>query len=300
MAEDAIRRVAVLGTGIMGAPMARNLAEGGFDVVVWNRTAAKAQALRDVAEIAPSAAEAVGAADLVITMLEQGPAVTSVLFGDDEGGGAGAAAAAGPGTLFVDMSSIEPDRARAHAERLSGLDCAGVDAPVSGGEAGAIEGRLAIMMGGAEADCARARPALSPLGRPLRVGGPGAGQAAKLANQTIVGVTIGAVAEALALAEAEGCDPAAVRAALQGGFADSRILEVHGRRMIEGDYAPGGPSRLQRKDLDNALRSAAAHGLALPLTAQAAAAYAELVERQAGGELDHSAYRLWLARTADR
>ncbi|MEL6980451.1 MAG: NAD(P)-dependent oxidoreductase [Pseudomonadota bacterium] len=305
MASASLTRVAVLGTGIMGAPMARNLAAADCAVTVWNRTAAKAEALGDVATVAPSAAAAVAEAEFVLTMLEHGPATSAVLFGEEAPPhptppSAGAARHAPMGALFIDMASIEPDRARAHAATLAAMGAEAVDAPVSGGEAGAIAGTLAIMMGGSESACARAAAVLAPLGRAARVGGPGAGQAAKLANQTIVGVTIGAVAEALALAEAEGCDPAAVRAALQGGFADSKILEAHGRRMIEGDYAPGGPCRLQRKDLDNALRAAAAGGLDLPLTRQAARAYAELVEDQGGAELDHSAYRLWLERQASQ
>ncbi|MCW2307964.1 NAD(P)-dependent oxidoreductase [Rhodobium gokarnense] len=284
-----IKRVALLGTGIMGAPMARNIAAAGFEVAVWNRSAEKAEALAGVARVAASVAEAVADADAVITMVADGGAVTELYFGDGA-----AAEAVRPATFFIDMSSIVPAVARDHAERLGQMGHAHIDAPVSGGEAGAIAASLVIMAGGTERDFARARPLFEAMGRPTRVGGHGAGQAAKLVNQAIVGVTIGAVSEGLLLARKTGCDPAAVREALMGGFATSRILELHGQRMLDRNWTPGGAVRMQLKDLENAVAAAKAAGLGLPLTEAARDAYRDLAERPGGGDLDHSAYLLWL------
>ncbi|MEZ5839505.1 MAG: NAD(P)-dependent oxidoreductase [Hyphomicrobiales bacterium] len=281
--------VAVLGVGLMGAPMARRLIGHGFAVTVWNRTAAKAGALAaDGATVAASPAAAVGDADVVLTMLENGPIVGDVLFDK------GAAAAMKPGAIVIDMSSIPPAMAKDHASRLATLGLRHVDAPVSGGTVGAAAGTLAIMAGGEEADVAALAPVFAALGRVTRVGGHGAGQIAKLANQAIVGITIGAVAEALLLAAAGGADPAAVRDAIRGGFAESRILELHGRRMIESDYAPGGQVATQLKDLDTILATATDLGLTLPLAANVRERYADLKERLDGGPLDHAALLLQL------
>jgi 2-hydroxy-3-oxopropionate reductase len=170
-----------------------------------------------------------------------------------------------------------------------------LDAPVSGGPGGAEQGTLAIMAGGAQADFDRVRPLLGHLGRPVLVGPAGSGQLAKLCNQTIVALTIGAVAEALLLARAGGADPAKVREAMTGGYAGSLILEVHGQRMIDRAFAPGGPSRLQLKDLHNILDAAASAGLQLPLAAHVTAMYESLVAG-GGAELDHSALLLELER----
>ena len=284
-----IERVALLGTGIMGAPMARNIAAAGFKVAVWNRSPEKAEALGDVARVAKSIADALADADAVITMVADGGAVTDLYFG-----AGGAADAARPGTLFIDMSSIVPAVARDHAERLGQMGHAHIDAPVSGGEAGAIAASLVIMAGGEESDFERAKPVFEAMGRLTRVGGHGAGQAAKLVNQAIVGVTIGAVSEGLLLAERTGCDPAAVREALMGGFATSRILELHGQRMLDRNWTPGGAVRMQLKDLENAVAAAEEAGLALPLTEAARTAYRDLATRPGGADLDHSAYLVWL------
>ncbi|MBB4303837.1 2-hydroxy-3-oxopropionate reductase [Rhodobium orientis] len=284
-----IARIAFLGTGIMGAPMARNIAAAGFDVAVWNRTGGKAEALADVVRVATGVADAVADADAVITMVADGGAVTDLYFGTG-----GAAEAARRGALFIDMSSIAPEIARDHAARLGEAGHAHIDAPVSGGEAGAIAASLVIMAGAEEADFARARPLFESMGRPTFVGGHGAGQAAKLVNQAIVGVTIGAVSEGLLLAEKTGCDPVAVRETLMGGFATSRILELHGQRMLDRNWTPGGAVRMQLKDLENAVAAAEAAGLTLPLTEAARTAYRELATRPGGAELDHSAYLVWL------
>lgn len=283
-------RVAVLGVGLMGAPMARRLLGAGFAVTVWNRTRAKAEPLADVgATVAETAVEAVEGAAIVVTMLADGPAVADALFGSGR-----AAEALAPGALVIDMSSIPPATARDHAQRLAAHGRRHLDAPVSGGVRGAEAGSLAIMAGGDEADFADAARVFAALGRATRVGPSGAGQVAKLANQVIVGVTIGAVAEALLLAAAGGADPAAVREAIRGGFAESRILEEHGRRMLERDFRPGGTVSTQIKDLQTALDAAAEGGVTLPLTRDARDRYLFLRDAMGGGGYDHAALLLQL------
>jgi 2-hydroxy-3-oxopropionate reductase len=283
MSDTSKPAVAVLGTGLMGAPMAARLLGAGHPVVVWNRTAAKAQPLVEQgARQAATPAEAAAQAELLITMLSDAAAVADALFAT------GAAAALRPGSTVVDMSSIPPAVAREHAQKLAalGVDC--LDAPVSGGVRGATEGTLAIMAGGEAAVFARAEPMLRVIGRPTLVGPHGAGQLAKLANQAIVATTIGTVAEALTLAAAGGADPAKVREALFGGFADSPILRQHGERMLQRRWAPGGPIRLQVKDLRTIMAEAQALGLDLPIAARVA----ELFEAALAGGLgehDHSA-----------
>lgn len=284
-----IRTVTVIGTGIMGAPMARNIAGAGFDVTVWNRTRHKAEALSDVATIADTPQAAMARADAAITMVDDSAAVTDVYFGEG-----GLAAAAAAGTLFIDMSSIQPSVARDHAEKLTALGKRHLDAPVSGGETGAIEATLAIMAGGEAVDFADAAPLFKAMGQATHVGVHGAGQVAKLANQVIVAVTIGAVSEAMLLAHEGGCEPAALRHALMGGFATSRILDLHGQRMIDRNFVPGGPLKLQLKDLDNALEVAEANGLELPLTKRTRDAFHTLANDMDKGRFDHSAYLLWL------
>ncbi|OUS05279.1 2-hydroxy-3-oxopropionate reductase [Rhodobacterales bacterium 52_120_T64] len=284
-----VKSIALLGTGIMGAPMARNIAKAGFSVRVWNRSIAKAEALSDVAEVFDTAQDAVTGADVVITMLKNGETVTDVLFGKN-----GIANAAKTGTLLVDMSSIQPSLARDHAAELKTRGLRYLDAPVSGGEKGAIDGTLAIMAGGDATDYLEAEPLFKAMGRGTHVGIYGAGQVAKLANQVIVAVSIGAVAEALLLAQEGGCDPTAVREALMGGFATSRILELHGLRMLNRDWVPGGPLELHLKDLNNALAVAKEAGLRLPLSEQARTAFHELTHDMDMGRNDHSAYVRWL------
>lgn len=268
-----MQQVTLLGTGLMGAPMSRRLLAAGFPLTVWNRTAAKALALQaDGALVADTAAQAVSTADVVITMLEHGPATEAVWFGGD------AASALRPGTLIIEMASILPREARDHAQRLAARGAAYVDAPVSGGTLGAQAGTLAIMAGGAADDIERARPVLAPLGRLTPVGPVGAGQLAKLANQMIVGISIGAVAEALLLAERGGADMAQVRQALRGGFADSRVLEVHGQRMVERDFAKRGSVAVQLKDLRNALETARELAFDAPVTQLLERLYAACAE----------------------
>jgi 2-hydroxy-3-oxopropionate reductase len=283
-------RVAVIGLGRMGRPMAARLLAAGHEVVVHNRSRGPVEALaRQGARPAGSAAEAAREADAVVTMLPDPATVVAVVLGD------GAPAdAAPPDTLLIDMSTSSP----ALATRIHERHPASVDAPVSGGVTGAREGTLTIMAGGDAEAIERARPVFAALGaRVTHLGGPGAGQIAKAANQLVVALTIQAVAEALALARAAGVDPAAVREALTGGFADSRVLAEHGARMLQRDFEPGGALRLHLKDLRIALELAAEHGAALPATEQVAARVAELVE--AGlGDRDHSALLLAYEREA--
>ena len=284
-----IKTVALLGTGIMGAPMARNIAKAGFAVHVWNRSAAKAEALADVATAHATAASAVKDADAIITMVDNGAVVTDIYFGDHAVVGASK-----PGALFIDMSSIQPSVTRDLATAVEDRDRRHLDAPVSGGEKGAVDGTLAIMAGGNAEDFADAVPLFNAMGNATHVGIHGAGQVAKLANQVIVAISIGAVSEALLLAQEGGCDPAAVREALMGGFATSRILELHGQRMIERNWIPGGPLALQLKDLNNALEVARHVDLELPLTEQAQKAFHDLAADPSTARNDHAAYLRWL------
>lgn len=282
------RRIAFLGTGLMGAPMVRRLLQAGHRVTVWNRDTAKAQALvADGAIYAPSPSEAVADADLVFTMLSDGAAVGSVLFEQ------GAAAAMRAGACVIDCSSIAPDIARDHAARLGTLGIDHIDCPVSGGTIGAAAGSLALMAGGEDNLIRSLADVFAPLGRLTHVGPHGAGQVCKLANQQIVAITIGAVAEAMMLVEAGGADRAKFRDAIRGGFAESRILDLHGARMVARDFTPGGPSRLQLKDLNSVNDLAASNGLTLPLTEAVTQGFAAFVA--AGhGETDHAGLLLHL------
>ncbi|MCH8196780.1 MAG: NAD(P)-dependent oxidoreductase [Proteobacteria bacterium] len=282
--------IGFLGTGLMGAPMAANLLKAGFTLTVWNRTEAKTKALADAgAKIADTPAGVAEGADTVIVMLENGPVVTEVLFGR------GVADALAPGSLVIDMASIPPATARDHARRLKKKSIGHLDAPVSGGTRGAADAALAIMAGGTPEDFARASEIFQALGRATHVGPAGAGELAKCTNQVIVAITIGAVAEGLLLAAAGGADPAAVRQAITGGFADSRILQEHGRRMIERDFVPGGPIRMHMKDLNTALDAAAEASLALPITSMIKELFQALLDA-GGNEFDHSALLLALER----
>ena len=282
-------RIAVLGIGMMGLPMARRLSEAGHPVRAWNRTRAKAEPLASHGvTVSNTPAEAVQDADIVISLLENGPVVGQVLFDQ------GAARAMRRGSLFIDMASIQPSEARDHAARLGELGVAHLDAPVSGGTVGAEAGTLAIMAGGRPEDFQRALPVFAPLGRATHVGPHGAGQLAKLANQMIVGITIGAVAEALLFAAKGGADMAKVREAISGGFADSRILQLHGQRMVERDFAPRGRMAVQLKDMRNAMATAHETGFDAPITALFEALYADGVEHGLG-DLDHSGLFVELA-----
>lgn len=283
-------KIAVLGTGMMGLPMARRLARAGHEVHVWNRTRAKAEPLAaDGASIHDSAADAVRGVDFAVSLLESGAIVGEVLFE------LGVAEALPKGSLFIDMASIQPREAREHAGRLAALGVRHLDAPVSGGTLGAEAGTLAIMAGGDVADFEHALPVFAALGRATHVGPHGAGQLAKLANQMIVGITIGAVAEALLLAERGGADPAKVREAISGGFADSRILQVHGERMVKHDFAPRGRMTVQLKDMRNAIATAEEVGFDAPITGLLEQLYAEGVKNGLG-DLDQAGLFVELQR----
>ncbi|UYZ10519.1 NAD(P)-dependent oxidoreductase [Agrobacterium salinitolerans] len=286
-----IRRIAVIGTGIMGAPMAGRLAEAGFSVKAWNRSAERAAVLAAKGvQPAATAAEAVIEADVVLCMLSSGPVCDEVLLG-----ASGVVSTMKPGAFLLVMSSIPVDSAREQAETAKAQGVAYVDAPVSGGEKGATEGTLAIMAGGEQRDVDALRPLLNCLGSVTHVGPVGCGSLAKLANQLIVASTICAVAEALTLVEAGGADPARVRQALLGGFADSTVFRQHGKRMVEGAFRPGGPAKYQVKDTSTALAFAKSRGLKLPVGEEVDQLFRSMVEHGAG-ELDHSGVILEVKR----
>jgi len=283
--------IAFLGTGLMGAPMARNLLAAGFTVQVWNRSIAKAVPLAGYgARVCSSPEAAVTGADFVITTLSNGTATESIM------GSAAVAAALKSGATWIEMSSVKPTEARWQRDHLQELGVAHLDAPISGGTRGAETGSLAIMVGGEVAVFEPAVPVLQAMGRPVLVGPSGSGQLAKLANQAIVGVTIGAVAEAMLLLEEGGADPAAVRLALKGGFADSTILQQHGERMTKRNFDPGGASRTQVKDLDNLLEEAASLKLDLPMSKEVRRRFARFCDEMEGGDRDHSGLYLELRK----
>jgi 3-hydroxyisobutyrate dehydrogenase-like beta-hydroxyacid dehydrogenase len=283
----ALPTLAFLGIGLMGKPMATRLLQAGYHLCAWNRSRAKAEALAPHgAHVADTPSDAVSNADIVITMLEAGPIVADVM---DQ-----ALPALRSGALVIDMSSTRQSEAQQLHARLAGRSIAFIDAPVSGGVLGAEAGTLAIMAGGSAKDFARAEAVLTIMGRPTLVGPAGCGQLAKLCNQLIVGGTLAIVAEALLLAEAGGADPAAVRMAIRGGFAESRILEVHGQRMLDRNFMPGGQIKSQTKDLDNVLFAAAAAAVKLPVTELVTQEYRDMPPSLANA--DQSAILLALER----
>jgi 3-hydroxyisobutyrate dehydrogenase-like beta-hydroxyacid dehydrogenase len=284
MIGSARSRIGFLGTGIMGLPMARRLAGAGYGIRAWNRTREKAERLAPVgAAVVATPRDAVRGAEVVICMLSSGPVCDEVLLG----GGAALSGMAEGSTLVV-MSSIPVRSAQAQARAAAARNVGYLDAPVSGGEKGAAEGTLAILVGGAEAVLERVRPVLEILGRPTHIGPAGTGELAKSVNQIIVAGTITLVAEALLLAEHGGADPARVRQAILGGFAHSTVLEQHAPRMIANDFRAGGPARHQLKDTETAVALARELGLDLPVSAVVDRLFADLVQH-GDGDLDHSA-----------
>lgn len=277
------RRIALMGTGLMGFPMSLNLLQAGHDLTVWNRSAQKAEPLvANGAILASTPAEAVADAEFVITMLADGY-TTGALVNDPD-----LQEALKPGTIWLEMSSAKPEHAREQAQILAGIGVGHLDAPVSGGTKGAEAATLAIMAGGPDETFEAAKSVLSAMGNPVHVGPSGSGLLSKLANQAIVAVTISAVAEAMLLVEQGGADPAAVRLALKGGFADSTILQQHGKRMTDGDFEPGGLTRFQVKDLNNALDEAAELGLELPATETVRDRFQHFMDALGGADKDHS------------
>ena len=276
--------IGFIGLGLMGRPMSRNLRAAGAEVVIHNRSREVVDALAaEGLKPAASPREVAQRAPIVIVMVSDTPAVERVMGGVD-----GVASGIALGSLVIDMGTTAVLTTRAIAKEITDRGGDYVDAPVSGGEVGAKSGTLTIMAGGSADAIARAMPCFETMGRNVtHVGDVGAGQIAKAANQVVVGLTIGAVAEALALAKRAGADPAKVREALLGGFAASRILELHGQRMIDGAFVPGGKATTQRKDMQQALELASVLDLELPATRLSRDLYDRLIA-DGGGDLDHS------------
>jgi 2-hydroxy-3-oxopropionate reductase len=276
--------IGFIGLGIMGKPMARNLLKAGYPLVVHSRSRAPVDELaKEGAQVAGNSAEAASLANVLITMLPDSPDVELVYAGER-----GVFAGAKPGTLLIDMSSISPVVARKLAAEAEKRGCAMLDAPVSGGEAGAIGAALSIMIGGKAAPVEQAMPIFQALGKNIvHVGDAGAGQVAKAANQVVVGITIAAVSEALVLAAKAGVDPAKVRQVLLGGFAQSKVLDAHGQKMLDRNFKPGFRIRLHEKDLKIALATGSEYGVPLFVTGLVAQMMAAM-KATGRGDLDHS------------
>jgi len=276
--------IGFIGLGIMGKPMARNLLKAGYPLVVHNRSRTAVEELsKEGAQAAGSSKEVAERAEVLITILPDSPDVELVYAGEQ-----GIFAGAKPGMLLIDMSSISPVVARKLAEEAEkrGLDM--IDAPVSGGEAGAISAALSIMIGGKANAVERAMPVFQALGKNIvHIGDTGAGQVTKAANQMVVGTTIAIVSEALVLAAKAGVDPAKVRQALLGGFAQSKILEAHGQKMLERNFKPGFRIRLHEKDMKIALSTGSEYGVPLIVTSQVAQMMTAM-KSMGNGDLDHS------------
>ncbi|MGN6716788.1 MAG: 2-hydroxy-3-oxopropionate reductase [Candidatus Binatia bacterium] len=277
--------IGFIGLGIMGKPMARNLLKAGHVLVVHNRSrAAVDEVTKEGAKSAPNPKEVAHGSDIVITMLPDSPDV-EIVYGGEQGIFAGAKS----GSLLVDMSTISPVVARKLAAEAERRGCDMLDAPVSGGEAGAIGATLSIMIGGKASAVERAMPLFQMLGKNIvHVGDAGAGQVTKAANQMVVGTTIAIVAEALVLAKKAGVDPAKVRQALLGGFAQSKILEAHGQKMLERNFNPGFRIRLHEKDMKIALATGSEYGVPL-MVSGVVAQMMTAMKGMALAELDHSA-----------
>ena len=278
-------KIGFVGLGIMGRPMALNLIKGGHQLTVWARRAESMQPLLDAgASAAASPAEVARGVDVVISMVADAPDVEQVMLGENGVGGA-VAASQRSGLVAVDMSTILPAAARDIAVRLRETGVDFLDAPVSGGEVGAIAGTLSIMVGGSEAAFAKAKPAFECMGKNIvHVGDSGAGQVAKAANQIVTGVGVLTVAEALNFAAKNGVDPAKVREALLGGFAYSKILENHGQRMLDRNFKPGFKSWMHQKDMNIVMQSAHELGLCLPVSAATAQMFNAMVGAGLGEE----------------
>jgi 2-hydroxy-3-oxopropionate reductase len=287
---NTMSKVGFIGLGIMGRPMAEHLQAGGHQLfLVQHRQPLPSELIEAGAQSCASAKIVAQEADIIITMLPDTPQVGSVLFGDD-----GVAAGLSAGKLVIDMSSISPTETKAFAEKINAMGCDYLDAPVSGGEVGAKAATLTIMVGGEPSVFEKARPLFELMGKNITlIGGNGAGQTCKVANQIIVALTIEAVAEALLFAAKAGVDPAKIRQALMGGFAGSKILEVHGERMIKRTFEPGFRIALHQKDLNLALTGASDLGICLPNTATTQALF-----NACDRESDHSALIMALERLA--
>ena len=286
--------IGFIGLGIMGKPMALNLIKGGHTLYLQSRSGVPQELTAAGGLACASAKEVTQKSDVVITMLPDTPDVEKVLFGTN-----GVAEGLTRGKIVVDMSSISPIETKAYAKRINDLGCDYVDAPVSGGEVGAKSAALTIMVGAPDAAFEKVKPIFELMGKNITlVGGNGDGQTCKVANQIIVALNIEAVGEALLFASKAGADPAKVRQALMGGFAASRILEVHGERMIKRTFDPGFRIELHQKDLSLALAGARAMGLSLPNTATAQELFNSCVAN-GGAKWDHSALVRALERMAN-
>jgi 2-hydroxy-3-oxopropionate reductase len=277
-------KLGFVGLGIMGTPMAGHLIAAGHTVFISTRSKVPDELAKSAAIVCASPAEVAKQADIIITMVPDTPDVEKVLFGEQ-----GIASSLSKGKIVVDMSSISPIETKVFAQRINALGCEYLDAPVSGGQLGAKGATLTIMVGGSEATFAKVKPVFELMGKNITlVGGNGAGQVTKVANQIIVALNIEAIAEALVFASKAGADPAKVREALMGGFASSKILEVHGERMIKRTFDPGFRIELHQKDLNLALSSAKALGVSLPNTASAQELF-NSCSAYGGKAWDHSA-----------
>ncbi|MFY0664498.1 MAG: 2-hydroxy-3-oxopropionate reductase [Natronospirillum sp.] len=275
--------IGFIGLGIMGTPMAQHIINGGHHINAFTLGDVPASLLEAGAHGCASAAEVAEQSDIIILMVPDTPDVEAALFSEQ-----GVAAGLSAGKTVIDMSSISPVATKEFAQRIEALDCDYVDAPVSGGDVGAKAATLSIMVGGKPEVFERVRPILALMGKNITlVGDSGAGQTCKVANQIIVALTIEAVGEALVFASKAGADPARVREALMGGFAASRILEVHGERMVSRNFEPGFRIALHQKDLNLALTAARQLGVSLPNTATAQALF-NTCEAQGGSQWDHS------------
>ena len=293
-----MNKLGFIGLGIMGAPMAAHLVKAGHEVFLNTRSQVPADLLTGKGVACASAKEVAEKADIIFLMLPDTPDVAAVLFGDN-GVAAGLLDAKGKGKTVVDMSSISPMETKEFAKKINALGCDYLDAPVSGGEVGAKAASLTIMVGGPDAAFERVKPLFELMGKNITlVGGNGDGQTCKVANQIIVALNIAAVGEALLFASKAGADPAKVRQALMGGFAASRILEVHGERMIKRTFNPGFRIGLHQKDLGLALAGARTLGVALPQTASAAQLM-QVCSANGMQDLDHSALVRALELMAD-
>ena len=277
-----MKKIGFIGTGLMGFPMAKNILKSGYKLKAFNRSSSKALALEEFgAEITKTLEELVKGSDVIITMLTDDEAIDEVMgslnFLDN----------LKPGSIVIDMSSIKPITAKKHENNLSFKKIKYLDAPVSGGTIGAEEGSLAIMIGGEKKVFKEVEDLLKTMGNPTLVGPVGSGQVSKLANQIIVGLTIGAVAEAITLCEKAGADPNKMISALSGGWADSKVLQTHGKRMIDKDFSPKGKTSTHLKDMNNILECASTFNTHLPISNLVKEMYKNLVENGHGNK-DHS------------
>ena len=283
-------KIGFIGTGLMGLPMAKNILKAGYNLKAFNRSKNKAAPLKDQgAEISSSIKEAVSDSDVVITMLTDDNAVDEIMSSSYFLGGLKSEA------IVIDMSSVKPSTATNHGNNLKSKNINYLDAPVSGGTIGAEEASLAIMVGGEQDVFNRASEILKTMGNPTLVGPVGSGQVSKLANQIIVGLTIGAVAEAVTLCEKAGADPVKMISALSGGWADSKILQTHGKRMIEKDFSPKGKTSTHLKDMNNILDCANNFNTHLPISNLVKEMYKTLVEND-HGDKDHSSLYMEIER----